>query len=115
MEKDELRNIMRDALGPVVAADMQAVIQENDGLRASLKAMMKGEDGMVPIHHIMQELTPQGVREFSLRQAGVTLQVIGNIDQVGFTPELVLETARKYEAFINGTEKPQDEVKSDED
>jgi hypothetical protein len=78
-EKDELRNILREALGPVVAADMQAVIQENDGLRASLKAALQGTDGMTPAGRIIVEQQVASDRGTLLRQAREILTTQGKV------------------------------------
>lgn len=57
------------------------------------------QDGFVPTHKVVRQHTSQGVRELSLKLA---LESYINMDEVTFTDDDVLNTARKFETFING-------------
>ena len=73
---------------------------ERDGLRRSLEAALKGEDGMTPIRRVISHPTPAGWRHIALDLA---VRFCATQDDANADPPMVVDAAKTFEAYLTGT------------
>jgi hypothetical protein len=74
---------------------------ERDGLRTSLEACMKGEDGMIPVWKTVT--TPEGWRHIAL---GLAIRFISTQDSPAYRRADAVTIAQGFEAYLTGATPP---------